>query len=105
MNLKKVVYETLINNDYSIIKSYNLKNHNEYYSVGDEYDYYETMINLFNSKNTLNKYEIKVEEIEQEEREEKIESILNFLNEWKTKAYNWYLENAKLYIKLRNEYK
>ena len=45
-----------------------------------------------------------MEEIKQFESEKKIEVIWNFLTEWEEKTYNWYIQNANLYMELHDKY-
>lgn len=66
---------------------------------------YSAYRDLGEARNTLNNYIIQLEKMNNFENEEKIEAIWTFLCEWKTKVHNWYLENAKLYLKLKRGYK
>ena len=66
---------------------------------------YSAYRDLGEARNTLNNYIIQLEKMNNFENEEKIEAIWTFLCEWKTKVHNWYLENAKLYLKLKQGYK
>ena len=62
-------------------------------------------IDLSEANATLEKYVIQLEKITNFENQEKIKAIWDFLCEWETKCYNWYLENAKLYLTLKQGYK
>ena len=65
---------------------------------------YSAYRDLGEARNTLANYQIQVEKINNFENEEKIEALWNYLCEWETKAYNWYLENAKHYFELKQGY-
>lgn len=101
---KWLIDEVLRTKDYSKLREYNKMKHDSHYCQGDESDYYNAKSDLESAINTYNNYVVKLKELEQYESEEKIEAIWNFLTEWKEKAYNWYIENAKLFIELKNNY-
>lgn len=101
---KDLVDEVLKNDDYSKLREYNKMKYDAHYCQGDEYDYYHGKSDLESAINTYNNYIIKLKELEQFESEEKIEVIWNFLNNWETKAYDWYIQNANLYIELYDKY-
>ena len=65
---------------------------------------YRAYSDLKEANNTLNKYQAKIDEIDNFEKEDKIEALVIFLNNWRKSAYEWYLENAKKYIELCNNY-
>lgn len=101
---KWLIDEVLRTKDYSKLREYNKLKYDSHYCQGDESDYYNAKSDLESAINTYNNYVVKLKELEQYESEEKIEAIWNFLTEWKEKAYNWYIENAKLFIELKNNY-
>lgn len=53
---------------------------------------------------TLAKYETQLNKQINYENETKIETIWNFLQQWKANAYNFFVENAKLYHELISNY-
>lgn len=101
---KDLVDEVLKNDDYSKLKEYNKMKHDAHHCQGDEYDYYHGKSDLEAAIKTYNNYIIKIKEMEQYESEEKIEVIWNFLTDWETKAYDWYIQNANLYMELYDKY-
>jgi hypothetical protein len=50
---------------------------------------------------TLAKYEVQMTEIVNFEKEDKIQVLVDFLNDWREKAFQWYMNNAQEYIALR----
>lgn len=101
---KNLVEDYIQTNDISKIRAYNQLHYNNPYNQGEEYEYYHAKLDLEDKKKTLNNYLIKMKEIKQFESEEKIEVIWNFLTEWEAKAYDWYIQNANLYMELHDKY-
>lgn len=73
------------------------------------YDYNEELCNLFNSifklkelQNTRDNWKVKYDIQVNKESVDKIPILVDFLNEWKNKAYNWYIENCEYALKLSN---
>lgn len=58
---------------------------------------------LAEANETLKKYQNQVNKIDEFNNSEKIEVIWNFLQEWKKAAYQFYVENVKLYSELYNK--
>lgn len=98
--------------DYNVYKAY--KNVNAYnpevfnqddWNKGPNIDeLYRAYCDLRDANNTLSKYQAKIDEIDNYEKEDKIEVLVTFLAKWRENSYNWYIENAKLYIDLKNKY-
>lgn len=101
---KNIVKEVISTNKVDILREYNLRNYNDRYCCGYESDYYNAKTDLRDAQRTYSNYLTKIKEIKQFESEEKIEVIWNFLTEWETKAYEWYIQNANLYIELHDKY-
>ena len=104
VEFKEFINKCIKNNDYQSIKNYALSKYNKLYMDGIEYDYYHALLDLNDCKQLVIKYTTKLREIEQFESEEKIEVIWNFLTEWEAKAYDWYIQNANLYMELHDKY-
>lgn len=60
---------------------------------------------LREAEQTLAKYEVQMTEIVNFENEDKIEVLVEFLKKWRESAYNWFMENAQEYMKLRQNEK
>lgn len=104
---KLAKYESLVSDEFKSIvedveklRKYNREHYGWNYCCGDEDNYRRTLLDLKQANATLAKYKAK----EAERNEEKIQVIWDFLEAWKNKAYDWYLENSKLYTKLRHNY-
>lgn len=93
-------YQT--NLDYS--KKYIEKSYNEHIAYCDNEIKYANN-DLENQKRILQKYQNEITKIENFENEKKIEVLVKFLEDWKTKTYKWYMNNASLYIDLKRQYK
>lgn len=104
VEFKEFINKCVENNDYQSIRNYALSKYNTTYMNGIEYDYYHALLDLNDAKNLVIKYTTKLRELEQFESEEKVEVIWNFLNNWEVKAYDWYIQNANLYMELYNKY-
>lgn len=64
---------------------------------------YSAYRDLAEAKSTLDKYQAQLKKIDDFNSNEKIQIIWDFLQNWKKEAYNFYVENAHLYIKLQKE--
>lgn len=58
---------------------------------------------LTEAEATLAKYEVQMTEIVNYENEDKIEVLVDFLNNWRAKAYEWYVKNSEKYIELKEK--
>lgn len=58
---------------------------------------------LAEANETLKKYQDQVNKIDEFNNSEKIEVIWNFLQEWRKEAYQFYVNNVKLYSELYNK--
>lgn len=58
---------------------------------------------LAEANETLKKYQDQVNKIDEFNNSEKIEVIWNFLQEWRKEAYQFYVDNVKLYSELYNK--
>lgn len=58
---------------------------------------------LAESKRTLEKYKNQLNKLNNFNNMEKIPAIWNFLQEWRKQAYEYFVENIKLYVKLKAE--
>lgn len=58
---------------------------------------------LAEANETLKKYQDQVNKIDEFNNLEKIEVIWNFLQEWRKEAYQFYVDNVKLYSELYNK--
>lgn len=58
---------------------------------------------LAEANETLKKYQDQVNKIDEFNKSEKIEVIWNFLQEWRKEAYQFYVDNVKLYSELYNK--
>ena len=58
---------------------------------------------LAEANETLKKYQDQVTKIDEFNSSEKIEVIWNFLQEWRKEAYQFYVDNVKLYSELYNK--
>lgn len=58
---------------------------------------------LAEANETLKKYQNQVNKIDEFNNSEKIEVIWNFLQEWRKEAYQFYVDNVKLYSELYNK--
>lgn len=65
---------------------------------------YRAYRDLVETKATLNKYRTQLNKIENFNNMEKIPAIWDFLQEWRKQAYEYFIENIKLYAKLRSEH-
>lgn len=61
-------------------------------------------VDLGEARNTLNNYKLQIEKMDNFEKAEKIKVIWDFLTDWENKVYNWYLNNAETYFKLKQGY-
>lgn len=75
----------------------------EYNKGPDLYEAYSAYRDLAEAKYILNKYLVQLDKVSNFEEKEKIEIIWNFLQEWKKKAYQFYVDNVKLYSELYNK--
>ncbi len=66
---------------------------------------YRAYRDLAEAKATLNKYLVQLDKLSNFEKEDKIEAIWNFLKEWRQMAYDWYVNEVKIYNDLKNNYK
>lgn len=60
---------------------------------------------LGDAKHLLAKYQSQLDKLVNFEKAEKIEVIWNFIQKWKESAYNFYIDNANQFIKLRENHK
>ena len=60
--------------------------------------YRQALDEIDNRTETIKKYETKIQEIENFENDNKIEVLVKFLDNWGKIAYDFYIENANLYI-------
>lgn len=59
---------------------------------------------LAEAKVTLKKYQEQLSKIDEFNNSEKVEVIWDFLMNWRKEAYNFYVENVKLYKELKDNY-
>lgn len=59
---------------------------------------------LADSKATLKKYQDQLSKLDEFNKSEKIEVIWSFLTNWRKEAYDFYVENVKLYGELKKDY-
>lgn len=72
------------------------------FSKGPNFDEaYTAYRDLAEQKATLEKYKVQLDKIDNFTSMEKIPSIWNFLQEWRKNAYEFFVENVKLYTELR----
>ena len=64
-------------------------------------DYRRKICELKELLETINNTQTRLNKLINFENEDKIEVLVKFLNDWKEKAYIWYIENAKYYIELK----
>lgn len=113
--------KTCTDEDIAIAKEYGMTDynssqkqelHNKYseYKKQKGYDYHRSSDidevaraygDLREAQKTLEKYQVQLAEIVNFENEDKIEVLVEFLQNWRAKAYSWYIQNAQLYIALR----
>ena len=74
--------------------------HNKGPNFGEAYRAYR---DLAEAKLTLNKYKTQLDKLENFNNMEKIPAIWDFLQEWRKAAYDFFIENIKLYHKLQSE--
>ena len=60
---------------------------------------------LHEANKLLAKYQSQLDKLVNFEKAEKVEVIWNFIQKWKESAYNFYIDNANLFIKLRENHK
>ena len=65
---------------------------------------FEAYRDLAEAKNTLHKYEVKLDELSNFESAEKIEVIWGFLQAWKAQFKAWIIEQCETYNNLKNNF-
>ena len=74
------------------------------WNKGPQFDEaYSAYRDLAESKRTLEKYKNQLDKLNNFNNMEKIPAIWNFLQEWRKQAYEYFVENIKLYAKLKAE--
>lgn len=95
--------------DYNSSQKQELRNKYSEYKKQQDYDYHHSSDidevmraygDLREAQKTLEKYQVQLAEIVNFENEDKIEVLVEFLQNWRTKAYSWYIQNAQLYMTL-----
>lgn len=64
---------------------------------------YRAYTDLAEQKATLQKYKIALDKLSNFENEKKIAVIWEFLQNWRKEAYDYFVDNVKLYYKLKSE--
>lgn len=97
---------------YNKYKEYSKEHENDPTCIRQDYKFnlgpnieeaYSAYRDLAEAKSTLDKYQAQLKKIDDFNSNEKIQIIWDFLQNWKKEAYNFYVENAHLYIKLYKE--
>lgn len=60
---------------------------------------------LHEANKLLDKYQSQLNKLSEFDNSEKVKIIWDFILDWKDKAYKFYIENANLFIELKNNYK
>lgn len=81
---------------------YNPNDWNKGPQLGEAYRAYR---DLAEAKSTLNKYLVQLDKLANFEKEEKITAIWDFLMNWRQEAYDYYVNEVRLFTELKNNYK
>lgn len=102
-------YHFEINNDFEPYYLTNLKRNNiiKDFNLNEEisYEFDENLYKLYEVERIANNWEIKYQKEQNKLNAEKISDIWNFLTEWEEKTINWYKENSKKYLELKENEK
>lgn len=88
---------------YETKKQYEERHYSNYLDYCNDEIHIAT-IDLEDAKNTLKKYEDQLKSINEFNHSVKIQVLVDFLTDWGEKSYNWYINNANEYIRLKNNY-
>ena len=97
---------------YNKYKEYSKEHENDPTCIRQDYKFnlgpnineaYRAYGDLAEAKRTLEKYKNQLNKLNNFNNMEKIPAIWNFLQEWRKQAYEYFVENIKLYVKLKAE--
>lgn len=78
---------------------------NEYFTAPSISEAYQAYRDLQDATATMQKYQTQLATMNNFQEAEKIQVIWDFLRNWRKEAYDYYINNIKLYCKLKQEYK
>lgn len=112
--IEKVIqkYKTYINPSFNLIKACEEGDYSKFESHQNEFtkkpgiyygsrDLWFKYEDLRSEQKLLKKYEIQLDKLDNYGKADKIQVLVDFLDEWKSKVYNWYINSIKNYLNLK----